>query len=161
MPVRTAPTVTGSPTSIAVSVRMIDASGDERSVRLIVPPTATDIEIESYVARLQAASNASVWEVQIQNLYTGAKLASNATNAVSASVFNNIVLLLKLNTLTSQNAYVPAPISALVPSGDKVDITNQTYIDWRDDTLTMLGGNYSAQSVRFTERREKNDATPA
>lgn len=161
MATRTAPTVDGTLTSKAVSISMIDASGDERSVRLVVPSSATNTQIEALVAALQAASNASVYRVKVESLYVGAKLASNATNAAYTSVYDNIVLLLKESALVTQQAYVPAPKVAIIPSGDVVDISNALYTAWRDAALAAVSGSYAAQSVRFTERREKNDSIPA
>jgi hypothetical protein len=161
MATRTAPTVDGTLTSKAVTISLIDSSGDERSVRLVVPAAATDAQIEALVAALQAGSNASVYRVSVQSLYEGAKLASNATNAVKSSVYDNIVLLAKESAIVSQNNYIPAPLGAIIASGDVVDTSNSLYTAWRDATITLLAGSYVAQSVRFTERREKNDSVPA
>jgi hypothetical protein len=97
----------------------------------------------------------------VQSLYEGAKLASNATNAVKSSVYDNIVLLAKESAIVSQNNYIPAPLGAIIASGDVVDTSNSLYTAWRDATITLLAGSYVAQSVRFTERREKNDSVPA
>lgn len=159
---RTAPTVDSAAiTEKAVSISFIDATGDERSVRLIVPAAATDSEIEAVVAATVALSNANVWRVKVEQLYVGAKDASQALSASYQSVYDNIVLLAKESSVVTQNAYVPAPLGSLVLSGDVVDTSVLDYQTWRDDVITLLAGGYNAQSVRFTERREKNDSVPA
>lgn len=161
MATRTAPTVNGTPTEKALTLRWIDHSGDQRATRLILPAGATDVQIEAVADTAQAISNASLWQVKVEQLYTGAKLASNAVNQTYPSVFDNVVLLAKESTLVTQQAYIVAPQGVIIPSGDNVDVANLDYIAWRDAVLAALAGTYAAQSVRFTERREKNDSTPA
>lgn len=158
---RTAPTVDGAPAEKAVVFSFIDHSGDERSVRNIIPSDATPAQIEAVVAQMAANSNANVYRVKVEDVYAGAKDASIAVNQTNPSVFSNIVVLMKVSSLISQQAYLPAPEGVLIPSGDVVDTANTDYIAWRDAYLTMLGTGYVAQSVRFTERREKNDSIPA
>jgi len=158
---RTSPTVDGTPAEKAVSISFIDHTGDERSIRLVLPATATDAEIEAQVAATVALSNASNWRVKVEQLYVGAKLASNAVAASYQSVYDNIVVLNKQSTLVTQQSYIPAPLSGLVLGGDVVDTGNADYVTWRDATVALLGAGYAAVSARYTERREKNDSVPA
>jgi len=158
---RTAPTVDGVPNERAVSFSFIDASGDERSVRIVNDVAATNAEIEALAAALAAATNASLWRVKSEQLYIGAKQASDATNQTYPSNYDNVVINLKLSTLVTQQGYIPAPQGVMIPAGDVVDVSNALYTAVRDAYLTVVGSGYAAQSVRFTERREKNESTPA
>lgn len=160
---RTAPALTGSASYRAVTVSLIDASGDERTVRLQpVPITVPLADIETMVAELAAITNASIYKVTVLDVFAGTKNASNALSASYQSVFDNIVLLAKdAATTQAVNAFVPAPEDSLILSGDVVDTTNVDYTAWRDAIIAILPTAFSAVSVRFTERREKNDSTPA
>lgn len=158
---RTAPTVDGNPTEKAISYSFIDHSGDVRSIRVVGAAGVTPAQIEALGAALQAASNASLWRIKVEDLYYGTELASNATNDSYQSVYDNVVLLLKASALISQQGYIPAPLAAMIPSGDVVDVVNTEYGNVKAAYLAVVGGTYSAKSVRFTERQEKNSSTPA
>lgn len=160
---RTAPSISATdPVYIAISFHLIDAGGDKRSVSLKANPTnATDANIEDAAAKLQTASNASVWKVEVSEIYAGAASAANADDSVFESVYDNVVILYKDDTVpVSQNGFVPAPIGSMI-SDDVVDTTNTTYTDIRDALETLLNDDYQAISVRYTERRDKNDSIPA
>jgi hypothetical protein len=155
--------VNGTPTYKAIRVKLIDASGDERSVRLQpIDPAATNTDLEAYVAALQALTNASASVVDVIDVYAGDLLASNALTDSYQSVYDNVVLLMKdASTQQSINAFVPAPLNTLVDDGDVVDTSLVAYQTWRDAVDTILTTAFAPISVRFTERREKNDSIPA
>lgn len=160
---RTAPAIDGNPTFLALSMKLVDASGDERSVRIQpLKSSVSDAEIESLVAATQALSNASVASVNVISIYAGALSASNAQDTSYQSVYDNVVLLEK-NASTTQaiNAFIPAPITTLVDAGDVVDTELVAYTTWRDAVGEVLDDAFAPVSVRFTERREKNDSIPA
>ena len=159
---RTAPTVDGTPPYKSVSFRFIDSTGDKRSFSVKVPNAVTDVDIEAAVVALQAATNASIHEVTVTQQYAGAALASNALSDVHQSVYDNVVILYKDDSVPiSQNGFIPAPLDALTDSDDNVDTGNATYIAARDAINTILAAGYTAISTRYTERREKNDSQPA
>lgn len=160
---RTAPAVDGNATFLALSMKLVDASGDERSVRIQpLKSSVSDAEIESLVAATQALSNASVAVVNVISIYAGALSASNALDTSYQSVYDNVVLLEK-NASTTQaiNAFIPAPINTLIDEGDVVDTDLVAYATWRGAVGDVLDDDFAPVSVRFTERREKNDSIPA
>lgn len=162
MATRSAPTVDGSPTFSRVTFALIDSRGDKRSVSHRIPADATEVQIEAVADALATATNASVYSISVQAVYSSLPQASNATDSAMESVFDNVALNLKdVAADSQQTAYIPAPLGTLILDGDIVDTGNAQYVAWRDAVDTMLGGAYAPVSVRFTERREKNDSTPA
>lgn len=160
---RTAPTVNlGTPNRVTVSVRLMDWSGDKRAVSLDVPATVTGAQIDAYVDALQALTNATIYEVSTNNKFTSVPIQANALQTSYQSVYDNVVLLMKDATQNKvQDAFLPAPILTLIDEGDVVDTSLVAYETWRDASVALVAENYIASSVRFTERREKNDSTPA
>lgn len=159
---RTAPAIDGSPTFTSLSLRWIDASGDLRTTSLRLPPDATVPEIEAVVANAQAISNASVYQVNVVDVYTSTPDDLSALNEAHESLFDNIALNCKdVLADSQQTAYIPAPLTSVTRDGDVVDTVNVAYQTWRDSIIAALGGNYAAVTVRYTERRKKADSTPA
>lgn len=160
---RTAPTVDGTVTFKAMSMKLVDSSGDERTVRIQpLKAAVTNTEIEALVAATQTLTNASIAVVNVIDIYSGALSASNADDAVYTSVYDNVVLLEKNSTTTQAiNAFIPAPINTLIDAGDVVDTDLVAYTTWRGAVGDVLADEFAPVSVRFTERREKNDSTPA
>lgn len=116
MATRTAPTIDGSVTELALTLRWIDHSGDQRATRLIMPSGATDVQLEAVAATAQTLSNASLWQAKVEEIYTGAKLASNATNQTYPSVYDNIVLLQKNPRLSRSKPTFPPLLASQSPA---------------------------------------------
>lgn len=156
---RTAPTVDGSPVSKSVSIGLIDAQGDVRSISLVAAAGATNAQIEALVAAVQAATNASVWRVTVGEVYNGAESKGNAANAVVESLYSNIVYHVKESATSSQRAYIPAPLETLFNTDtDQPDPTDALLTAWFTAVLAVVGNTYTGQSIRYTERREINDS---
>lgn len=162
MATRTAPTIDGSPPFISLLIRFIDARDDRRSMSIDIDPAATNADIEAAVAAVQVASNASVYDVQVQQQYSGAILVSNATDAPFTSA-DDVLLITYRNATdkTSRRAEVRAPLGQLVEGGEVVDVDDPIYTAVRDAFNTILPLPYDPVSTRFTERRNKNSSTPA
>lgn len=157
---RTAPVVTGTPTNKKVSVSYFDNNGDQRTVSLYLDNDATAVEIEAEVSALQSASQASIWKVEIADVFEGAKLASNASGLSFSSVHDNIVIHMKKSATDSQRQYIPAPIASILVTGtETVDPTDPLFTGVLSN-LTPMMVDYAPQSARFTERRDINDSTP-
>lgn len=156
---RTAPTVDGTGTFGRISMSLVDAQGDIRSISLIVDQAISAANQEALVAATQLITNASVYSVEFTKVYSGARATSNASDTVVNSVFSNIVYHVKASPTSSQRAYVPAPVDAVFVAGtDTPDIVDTDLAAWFGSVLTAVGGAYTGQSVRYTERREVNDA---
>lgn len=150
-------------TFVRVSVRMMDAGGEKRSVSLQVPAAATDAQIEALVNAQQAAQNATIYEVSKQLIWSSVPVEANADSTDNfGSVYDNVVLLCKnVATQKSQDAFIPSVSGIIVLDGDIVDTQNALYQAWRDAVIALLAAPYQAVSARFTERRDKNDSVPA
>lgn len=156
---RTAPPVDGTGSFARLSIGMIDAQGDIRSVSLIVDAALSAANQEALVDALQTITNASIYEIEFTQVYSGARSVSNASDEVVNSVYSNIVYHVKSSPTSSQRGYVPAPIDAVfVADTDTPDTTNADLAAWFAAVLTAVGVAYTGQSVRYTERREINDA---
>lgn len=156
---RTAPTVNGTPTFINVSLRWIDASGDKRSDAVQVPTAATSAQIEAWAAAQQAAANASLYAVNVENVYNSTPDKSNALDEPKDSVYDNMVYLAKTATNLSKRGFLPSPISAVFATGtDQPNPTSPELAAIFTAFLALAGAGYSIQSVRYTERREINEA---
>lgn len=163
---RTAPTVNGTPTFLEVSLHLLDASGDFGSDMIVVPATVTDAEIETYVAAYQLATNATIWKVEVRQLYTSVAQTSNADNTPRASNFQVVNTMAKNSALASQNGVVRAPEDAMFVSGtDQVDTGQALYVTYLAALLDLLNGgalgsgDYVGYSVRYSERKEINTRT--
>lgn len=156
---RTAGTIDGTPDFKRIGISLVDAQGDSRSISLIADAAVLDATIETMIAELQVITNASIYEVRVEDVYSGARATTNAADAVVNSVFSNIVYHVKASPTSSQRGYVPAPIDAVFIAGtDTPDKDNADLGDWFGAVLAVVGGAYAGQSVRYTERREMNDA---
>lgn len=160
---RSAPTVDGSPNLKKVSMTFVDRSNDQRSVSMYVEGAATAAQIEGLVAAAAAASNANIFRVEVSDVYNSPKVASQALAAEENSVYDNIVLLMKeSDNPAGMDAFLPAPKRALfVGDSDNVDNVAALYTAWRDAAVLVGLGTLVPISVRYTERREKNEATSA
>lgn len=156
---RTAPTINGTPSHKRISIRWVDAQGDTRSTSLIADAAVLDATLETLVTTTQAISNGSIYEVEVTDVYSGARQTSNADDAVVNSIYSNIVYHVKASPTSSQRGFVPAPVDAVFDAGtDTPDIANTDLTAWFSAVLAVVGGAYTGQSVRYTERREINDA---
>lgn len=158
---RTAPAVDGTPLYDNLSIHYVDASGDTRSDTLQIDPTATNAQIETLVNLIQAQSNASIYKVERKAVYNSNPLPSSALAEVYPSVYDNVVLLWKTPTNQSQNSFIPAPDSDIMPpDSDVPDIAALTPLTlaWANVLQGTGSVDWQAVSARFTERREKNQA---
>lgn len=159
---RTAGTVDGSGVRKDLSITFVDASGDTRTVTLQLPDSASNAQMEAIVAAMQAASNASIWRVGVEEVYEGAFSNDNAEDEVYPSVFDNVTIgYRQVSTGLSKTAYIVAPEAALVGEGDEVQTDNAEYSAVKSAVLAALGSGWETRFTRFTERREINKRKPA
>lgn len=155
-----APDVTGTATGKQVSYHFIDSSGDKRTVSVRVGATATNAQIQALADALGDASNASLYEVSITNLYGVVPVTGDAVDASRPSAYSNIVLLYKNPAGDSANLFIPAPIEAMFDAGSdnpNLGATELTAVD--SAGMALIATRYSgvtAVSARYTERTEIN-----
>jgi len=160
---RTAPAVDGTPNLRKVSLRYVDVSKDSRTVSNYLEGAATDAQIEAHVADAGAVTNANLYEVQVTDIYRAAKLASAAVAAEENSVFDNVVILYKeADNPAGMNGFIPAPVRGIfIGDSDNVDNADVDYIAFKTTLGAILLGTMVPITVRYTERREINDAEEA
>lgn len=157
---RTVSTVDGTPDARSLSVSLIDVSGDIRTVSGRIAVGALAADIETFVAALAAATNASIYKVSDQMIYIGAESPTNALEAAkSASVFDNVVALFTdVAADRSENVFIPAPIGDLfLGETDNVDPTETAAVTTAWAAIDF--GSPTLKSLRYTERREINTRT--
>lgn len=156
---RTAPAVNGTPQFKKVSFRWIDFSGDKRSDSLQIPAAATDAQIEAMAEALADGSNASLYAVVPEFWYNSTPDKTNAVNEPKDSVFDNMVMLAKTAANLSQRGFIPAPIDGLfAPTTDQPNPASTELVAIMTAFLALVGAGYSIVSLRYTERREINEA---
>lgn len=154
MATRTAPTVDGSPTFKKVSVTLYDYTGEQRTDSYQLDAAATDVQIEAFIAGLQAISNGTIWRASVGDVYNSVGDPSNADEEVWEEGSSNLVLLAKNATNASQDWYVPAPSNDLFLEGtENIDPTNVDLGTLMTAILALRSG-FSFVSARFTSRRD-------
>jgi hypothetical protein len=157
---RTAPTIGGTPTNLLVSLHWVDDNNKTYANSILVDAASTDVQIEAIAAAAQAGSNASLWKVSIDNVYTGVPLASNADSAVHESIADKIRLQTKQLSSGAYNpAYIPAPLAVMVGDNNEVDITNGLFTTWRDAIQAVLPTGFALLNVGFVQNVQRNDSS--
>lgn len=159
---RTAPVVDGTPPYQYAGYKFIDSTEDVRTIGIQLPPGTTATQINAIGTQLQALSNASLFRIEVKQVYDSTPDVSQALAEVHISVFDNVVILYKDQLNHSLDLFVPAPITDLQPTDSDTPVgTELTAL-----TLAVTAGleqgttdDWQAVSARFTERREKNQRT--
>ncbi len=154
---RTAPDIETASTFKELACRFIDISGDQRTVSFRIDSAATAEDIETFVVAMGAATNASLYRVEISEMWEGSASPSNALQAAkSASAFANIVALYTdVANDRTENVFVPAPVGTLViDDTDNPDPAGYAALDAAFDAIKFGAG--ALKSLRYTERREVN-----
>lgn len=158
---RTAPSVTAAPQRLQISVFLVDASGDKRSVTLnTTNVSVTDAQINAYVDALAAITQANAYGVSVERLYVTSASRSDALVGQRNSVYDNIVTLFKnpAQINGAVNGFIPAPVPALlVGNTDTPNPSGAGYDTYTDAVEVILGSGWDDESMRYTERREKNE----
>lgn len=160
---RTAPTVDGLNTYVQVQLRWIDWTGDKRSDSYVFTAAlATNANIETFAAAMQAGSNASLYEIGVKDVYSAVGDSGDASEEVWENVTDNLVLQAKQPLGgQSQRDYIPSPINAMfIENTDDIDPTNGALIAIIAAWVTLLEASYEVVGARFTSRRQINVQIP-
>ena len=162
MATRTAPTVDGTPLFKMVSFGWMDYTGDKTSSTVPFAPDATAAEIEAVAAVLQAASNATLYRVQVTDDYDSVALKSNATEAVWENVADVVVIHYKNPTTRADfRLNIPSPINAMFIEGtDNVDTADTAFTNVLAAFAAGIPTGFSPVTARFSKHRDINQATP-
>jgi hypothetical protein len=162
---RTAPDVTGAVTAKQVVFKWIDVSGDKISESWFVPAAATQAQIEAFADAKQAASQASLYAVEVQNVFGSVEDASNAEEGEkSSSVFDALSITFKNANpeITSKRVQVQAPEGAMFlgdvgEKKDDFDPTNALLVAVMTTALALFGAGWSVVWGRYVEHKEVNE----
>lgn len=151
---RTAPTIDGSETFKAVSVTMYDYTGEQRTDTYRLDADSTEVEIEAFIAALQAGMNGTIWRVKVADVYNSVGDPSNAIEEVWEEASANVVLLAKNVSDDSIDFYIPSPINDMfIEATENIDPADATLAAILAAILPMKAG-FSFVSARFTSRRD-------
>lgn len=155
----TNPAVTGAATYAQVSFRYIDANGQLGSDSYnTTPALATPANVNAAAEALGAASNANLYEVSIESVWSALPISATAVEEPRESVKDNIVTLFKDNaTRNTQDVYIPAPLDTLLQAGtNQPDVEDALYLAVELAFDALLPAGYSPISARFSEHKGTN-----
>lgn len=138
-------------------MRFIDISGDKIAHSLQVAPTVTLAQAQALGAAVGAASNASLYEVRIEDVWASVPAATNAIDATkSNSVFDHIIAQYKNAVNQGTRVYVPAPVDAAFQADtDSVDPAD-ALITALKSAIDAVISTYTAIGYRYNETSEVN-----
>jgi len=153
---RTAPAVTATADRRILTVRYIDASGDVGAEGLDVPVAATAANLETIVAKYQAASQTSVYEVQDTLVRTGDADPDNALTDQRNSIKQGINGLFKSGTVTEQLRIV-APVTDAMQGNQDIPLLSSTQVSELIAAILAVKTGFSFKRAQYTERRERRN----
>lgn len=155
---RTAPATTGAPTSVTLTLHLIDSSGDLFTDEITTVAGAPAPAVEAYVAAYQAVTQASVYKVTESLVWEGVESPTNAAVGQRNSIKDGINILYRnATTLVSKTLRVAAPDPAVMDANtDTVNVSAAPFAAFLSAVTPLLTG-FSSQSVQYTERRERSN----
>lgn len=157
---RTVPTIAAGETGYLMSFSWIDDNEAEYTSSMLVKANVSDAELEAIIATAQLGSNASMFKAELTTQWEGAKNSDNALSVVHESVADKVRYSMKdVTTKAYVQAYLPAPIEALVGDNGIVDITQTVYINWKDDVDDVKPASFLPLNVAFVQYVQRNDST--
>lgn len=166
MATRTAPTVGALTVSEnLIGLSLMDASGDKfsESIKTVGGALADMAEVEAVAAAYQAASQASLFEVRMTQVWTGSANPTNADVGQRNSIADGINMAYRdtdvFNAVFGGRLIAPVAATMVGNSDDPVYPLVVPLSTLVAAYITLLGVGYSLESLQYTERRErKNNA---
>lgn len=155
----TIPAFSGTATARLISLRMIDASGDNHSEALYIAPTATDAEVQALIDQYQAATQSSLFSITDTYVYEGDEDSDNAETDQRNSVKQGINLLYKdpASPEMSITPRVVAPVPAILQGNQDIPLLTAAPFPALIAAITALKPTYNLTSAQYTERRERSN----
>lgn len=162
MATRTAPTVDGTPLFKLVSFRWMDYTGDKWSQSIPFAPDATAAEIEAVAVVLQAASNATMYGIQVTDDYDSTAIKSNAVEATWENAKDQLVIHYKnVTTRADFRLNVPSVKNELFIEGtDNPDLADVAFTNLLAAFAATVPAGFAPVTVRFSKHRDINQSTP-
>jgi len=155
---KTAPALTGTATGRAITIYMIDASGDKWAQRLIVALSATLAAINAWIVFYQAVTQASIYAVTDELLWAGAESVANAESLQRSGRENGINLgFLDAASRDLTSIRVIAPVEAVMQGDSDVPIPSQTDLAALITASNSLFSPAVFTNAQYTTRRERRN----
>ena len=157
------PDTTGAVTAIPYSVRYIDHTGDKKGDNFPEFDTAnvTPANVQAFNVALGAASQASMYEGTIQDVFRTLPDKNDATVGDRSEVQNVINILAKHADGRTSACLVRAPVAGcFIPNSDEIDPASTELAAVFTAFLAMLPAGFQIISARYTGRKQFNKATP-
>jgi len=156
---RTAPDVTTAPSFKRLSWSVIGVNDSKVVTKsVIISAAATNVQIEALVVALQALTTASIFKVEVSEVFQGASAQSNATGDGRASVDDFLVLTGKNPALNAtRRVYVPAPVSDIFDANSENIQTDDALITALIGAWDVLDAGFNSAWINFVEHSESNE----
>lgn len=157
------PDTTVAVTVIPYSVRYIDHTGDKKGDILtgLDTATVTPANVQALNVALGAATNASMYSGNIQDIFRTNPDKNDANVADRSEVQNVINVLAKRPDGRDASLLIRAPVPALfIPNSDEIDPTSTELLAVFTAWTAMLPAGFEIISARYTGRKQFNQATP-
>lgn len=147
-----------NPTFTRVTLHMIDASGDlyTESVKSVI--ALTDAEIKAWADAYQTATQASVYQISVEQVYEGDADTNNAGTLQRNSTRNGINLLFRdVDALKTFTGRLVAPEPDTMQGNQDIPLLGDPIMaNLITSYLTVLA-SYNHDSGQYTERRERKN----
>lgn len=152
---RTVPTIDGTASLMEVAISFVDNSGDYRTVSFKAPQATSPATVEALVTAMQNGSRASIYKVEMRDVYIGVRSKTNAEADVYEDTHDNFVWLMKDDGLTTFNLFLPSPIypDLFDASLEQPDPTDPV-VSAITTAINDVWGSVTARSIRFSKRSD-------
>jgi len=149
---------TNDPNELAYTLHMIDASGDHWTERLVVAITTTIAAVQAWIVLYQAVTQASVYSVTQENIWSGAELAGNATFLARSGIEQGINMSFK-DPATSDlfPLRVVAPVPGVMEGANDIPDMGSAGMTNLVTATIGLEPTYDFTSAQYTGRRERTN----
>lgn len=146
-----------TPDEFQVSLKWVDSSGDFGSDVISFPSAPLFANLEAFVVVYAISQNVNIYQVTYRQIWDSPLAVTDATAALRHSGKAVIHAIAKDDTNAAQDIYLRAPIEASfltntdTPNAAATELAN-TLAAW----ITLLGGTYAVNSLRFAGHVDKN-----
>lgn len=155
---RTAAAMTATAVARRITIRLIDASGDKWAEELYVPVAATAANIETWIAAYQAATQASVYEIDDTLIRDADADPDNAEANQRNSGSQGINMLYKnATTRATNNSRLIAPIEAALQGNQDIPLLSSTEVAALIVAQLAITTGFTFREAQYTERRERRN----
>jgi len=156
---RTASDITTAPSYRRLSWSSIGVNDSKVVTKsVLVNGGATLAQLEALVVAIQAMTTASIFKIEVSDVFVGAKSQANATGDGRASVDDFFVLRGKSPIQNAtRRVYVPAPVAEIFDANSENIQTDDVLVTNLVTAWDAVSAGYDAEAVFFVEHQESNE----